>query len=110
MQGQIPTGILNIQDGSSGFDFKQMTIPYEYARIVDEYFSRFGYACGRVKVPNINARQNWTYTKTIGCEINGNVPSDDLAKIKEIYDHGITFWNNGNNIGNYGDFTNPVYS
>lgn len=110
LHGDVASSLLNIQNGSCGFQLKQMTIRNEYAKIIDEYFSRFGYACHRIKVPNRNARQNWTYTKTVGCEINGNIPSDDIVKIKEIFDHGVTFWNNGNSIGYYGDFTNPVYS
>lgn len=108
--GNLSSSVMHIQNNSSGFEIKQMTIRNEYAKIVDEYFSRFGYACHRIKVPNRNARQNWTYTKTIGCEIVGNVPSDDIVKIKSIYDKGITFWNDGLNVGYYGDFTNPVYS
>lgn len=108
--GEPTTSLLAIQNETAGFELKQMAIPFEYAMIIDEYFSRFGYACCRVKIPNRNARQNWTYTKTIGCEINGNVPSDDINKIKNVYDHGITFWNNGDNIGEYNGFYNPVYT
>ena len=109
--GNPATALLNIQNNTCGFDFKQMAIPYEYARIIDEYFSRFGYMCGRIKIPNQKARQKWTYTKTIGCEMNGNVPSDDLVKIKEVYDKGVTFWDiRYANIGEYGDFTNPTLS
>ena len=118
LHGKLCNGILNMQDGSAGFDLKQMVIPYEYAQIVDEYFSRFGYASARVKVPNIyNAtfpRKYWAYTKTIGCEIVGNIPSDDTVKIKSIFDNGVTFWNmyqlnlNNKSIGDYGDFTNPT--
>ncbi len=110
--GQTADTLLNLQMGTDSIIFRQKSIRQEYAMIIDEYFSRFGYACHRVKVPNRNARLNWTYTKTVGCEITGNIPSDDCVKIKAIYDHGITFWKNKNNlvIGDYGDFTNPVYS
>lgn len=108
--GDLGTSVLTIQDTSMGFEFKQMTIRNEYARIIDEYFSRFGYACHRIKKPNQKARQNWTYCKTIGCELNGNLPSDSIAKIKKIYDNGITWWRNADNIGNYGDFSNPTFS
>jgi len=108
--GHINDDSLNLQADLLGYRFTQNTIRQEYARIIDEYFSRFGYACHRTKVPNRNARQNWTYTKTIGCEINASIPVDDAVKIKQIYDHGVTFWNNPNNIGNFGDFTNPTYS
>ena len=110
VHGDVSTSLLNIQNETSGFELKQMTVKAEYAQILDEYFSKFGYACHRIKVPNRYARTNWTYTKTVGCEITGNLPSDSADKIKSIYDHGITFWANGNNIGNYGDFTNGLLS
>ena len=108
--GNSSSAVLNIQNESSGFELKQMTIKREYAIIIDQYFSKFGYACHQIKVPNRNARTNWTYTKTVGCELTGNIPSDDASMIKSIYDHGITFWSNGNNIGNYGNFDNPIPS
>lgn len=108
--GHYNNDIFNMQVGISGYTCYQMTIKREFAKIIDEYFSKFGYACHEVKIPNINARQNWTYTKTVGCELNGNIPSDDLVTLKAIFDKGITFWTNGNNIGNYGDFTNPIYA
>lgn len=110
VHGQIANDMLNLQSDLNHFAFRQKTIRQEYAKIIDEYFSRFGYACHRVKEPARKVRQNWTYTKTVGCEINGNIPSDDLVKLKSIYNHGVTFWTNGNNIGNYGDFTNPILS
>lgn len=96
--------------GAKHFGFQHYTIKAQFAEIIDQYFSRFGYACKKIKVPNRNARVNWTYTKTIGCEITATIPNDDATKIKKIYDHGITFWNNPANFGNFGDFTNPVYS
>lgn len=106
--GHYMNDVFNMQTGLCGYTCYQMTIKHEYAQIIDEYFSKFGYACHRIKVPNRVARQKWTFTKTVGCEINGNLPSDDLVKLKSIYDNGITFWRNADNIGNYGDFTNNV--
>lgn len=115
VHGQISNDLLNLQSNLNHYAFRQKTIKQEYAKIIDEYFSRFGYACKRIKVPNRNARQNWSYVKTDGCEITGNIPSDDVVKLKNIYDNGITFWNDGTKIGNYDDneygaFYNPVYS
>lgn len=116
--GQINNSVLNLQGGLYGYRFEQKTIRAEYARVIDQYFSRFGYACHQTKVPNIRnqtfPRKYWAYTKTAGCELTGNIPSDDVVKIKSIYDNGITFWNmyqlqlNNKTIGDYGDFTNPV--
>ena len=76
-------------------------IKEEYAKIIDEYFDMFGYATHRVKVPNRNVRPHWCYTKTAGCIIKGSIPSDDEEKICNIYNNGITFWKNGDEIGNY---------
>ena len=108
--GQANANVLNMLSGNKKYAMYQMTIRSQFAAIIDEYFSKYGYACHRIKIPNLNARQKWTYTKTLGCEINGNIPSDDLTTIKRIFDHGVTFWTNGDNIGNYGDFSNPVYT
>lgn len=109
--GQIASEMMNLTSQREGFTFRQKTVRAEYAKIIDEFFTKFGYASHRIKVPNRNARLNWTYTKTMGCEITGNIPSDDAEKICSIYDKGITFWNNGNYVGDYQhyNYNNPTY-
>ncbi len=72
-----------------------------YARRIDDYFTRYGYAIGINAIPQINVRPHWTFVKTLGCTIKGSIPSDDMKKICDIYDNGITFWRNGNEVGNY---------
>lgn len=86
----------------------EIHIRKEYAIIIDQYWSKFGYPCRKVKVPNRNARANWNYVKTVGCEFTGSIPASDAEAIKAIYDNGVTFWNDINNVGKYGDFTNPI--
>lgn len=83
------------------FGFYNVRLREQYARIIDEYFTMYGYACHRVKVPNIHARTRWTYTKTVGCKIIGSMPCDMEDKICKIFDHGITFWTDGDEVGNY---------
>ena len=100
-RGQVQTDSLNAAIGRVRFDFYFVSIKKEYARIIDEYFDRFGYATKRNKIPNRNVRPHWCYTKTIGCTLTGSIPCDDAAKICKIYDNGITFWKNGNEVGNY---------
>lgn len=74
----------------------------EIAKSIDDYFTMFGYATKQVKVPNINVRPHWTYTKTIDCNvISNNCNSNDITAIKNIFDNGITFWKNASEIGNY---------
>lgn len=77
------------------------SITKSYAMIIDDYFTKFGYATNRLKVPNTCVRPQWTYTKTISCAIKGSIPCDDAKKICGIYDKGITFWKYGANVGDY---------
>lgn len=74
----------------------------------DQFMSKYGYAQNAVAVPNVHAREKWTYIKTRDCNFVGYVPSEASRKINEIMDSGITWWDWRTNIGNYGDFTNPV--
>ena len=83
------------------FAFMPMTIRKEFAQIIDEYFDMFGYACHRVKVPQRSTRPHWNYVKTIDVCLTGSVPADVLAKLRKIYDSGVTFWKNGDEVGNY---------
>lgn len=87
--------------GLLDFAFMQKHIRAEFAKIIDDYFTMYGYATHRVKVPNRSARPHWNYTKTVGCVITGSIPSDDARKICAIYDNGITFWKSGDEVGDY---------
>lgn len=88
------------------FHFRQMQVAPEYAKIIDDFFDVYGYATQRVKVPNIcdttaSKRPHWNYVKTKDCTIVGSIPADDMKRICELYDNGITFWTNGAEVGNY---------
>lgn len=76
-------------------------ITQERARILDDYFDMYGYKTMRVKVPNRKVRENWTYTKTVNCNITGNMCNEDILKIQSIYDKGLTFWVDPDSIGSY---------
>lgn len=84
------------------------TITAQYAKMIDDYFTMFGYACNQVKVPNINARPHWTYCKTFNCEIDGDIPHDDKKKICDIFNNGITHWKDWTEMGNYSLDNSPV--
>jgi S-adenosylmethionine:tRNA ribosyltransferase-isomerase len=88
--------------------YYKMSIKEEYARIIDDWFSRFGYKINRVKVPNQSGRLYWNYVKigsgeNIGYSTNPtrSVPSSSMEVINNIYRSGVTIWHNHNNIGNY---------
>lgn len=86
------------------FDFYNVTLKREVARSIDEFFDAFGYACRRIKVPDIHARQSWSYVKTAGCILKGSAPADAKADIIRMFDSGIRVWTSPLIIG---DFTQP---
>lgn len=81
--------------------FYAMSVRPEVAAIVDSYFSMYGYKTNKVKVPNITGRVNWNFVKTIGCYIAGDIPQEDMTKIKEMFDAGITLWHNPTTFMDY---------
>lgn len=77
------------------------TITAQFAKIIDEFWTMFGYPSHRVKVPNISFRRHWNYVKTINVNIVGSVPVYSMLRIKQAFNDGITWWKNGAEVGNY---------
>lgn len=94
-------GGINMQINRLGFTIYCKSIRPEYMKIIDDYFDMYGYKTNEVKVPNMNSRPHWNYVKTGWANISGNIPADDIVKLKEIFNNGITFWKNPNEVGNY---------
>ena len=101
VQGTISNGNANLAMDCQDIYYGRISCRAEEARRIDDYFTMFGYADKSVHVPNIHARQKWTYVKTIGCEIYGHIPGDDKEKIQSIFNSGVRFWTNGDEIGLY---------
>lgn len=100
-QGNLNCGDVITATGDNDFHFYDMTIKEEFARIIDDYFDMFGYKVNRVKVPFVEHRPYYWYTKTIDVNIDGAIPGTDMQKIKDCYNRGITFWKVTEKIGDY---------
>lgn len=95
------SGAATFDFGLKEFYFSNMKIRGEFAKIIDDFFSCYGYKINRLKIPNITGRANWNYVKTVCANIIGNIPAEDLSTIKGIFDNGITFWHNSSTFGDY---------
>lgn len=96
--------------GYQGFHYMPYRIQGQFAKIVDDFFSMYGYKTNRLKVPNRNGRKAWNYVKTCGCNLTGSAPADVTASLVQIYDKGITFWrciglSAGNPFTRVGDYS-----
>lgn len=117
--GSPSSNVLSYINGVIGFTFKEMSITAEEAKIIDDYFSMFGYAIKQLKIPNIKnpdvenqLRPTWNYVKTKDCHvepIEGNgMPASFEEAISDIYNNGITFWMNPDTIGDYSRDNSPA--
>ena len=100
-KGNTNCGDINYVKNKNKFTVFPLSIKPEYARIIDDFWDRYGYPSHRVKKPNYNHRQNWWYTKTIDIYISGNIPNEYMEQIKQAYNNGITYWRNPSNFMNY---------
>lgn len=107
MRGEKYVSNVNVANNTLTYFVGRARITEQYARIIDNYFNMFGYAVRRVKVPNIfnpneNDRPHWNFVKTANCVLSkSNCPTDVANAIISIFNNGITFWKDADEIGNY---------
>lgn len=97
-----PSSSVSYAAHTKDFYFFPISVQYDFAKRIDEFFDVYGYAVNEHKIPNRNGRPHWNYVKNKQTNLVANAPADDVRKIVDIYNHGITFWRNGNEVGNYG--------
>lgn len=101
LKGNYNNGNINVAHDMQNFYYARMSVNHEYAEIIDNYFSRYGYAQSKVMLPPRHNRSQFTYVKTLDCKISGSIPADAETTICNAFDKGITFWTNTQNVGNY---------
>ena len=117
----VPNIVVGKNTPSLGVSFKTLNFHFinccvrnDEAKRIDDFFSMYGYATNRIKTPNITGRQYWNFVQTENCQIAGDMPASSKEAIGRIFDGGITFWHNINQIGNYaqsvssGTVNNPI--
>lgn len=94
-------GSLAYSAGILHFYYSRWHCTVDRIKAIDSYFSMFGYAVNQVKVPEINSRPHWNYVQVNEPKIIADMPADDMYVIKRAMEHGIRFWKNGDEIGNF---------
>lgn len=96
------------------FYFFNVHVRNDELKRLDDFLSAYGYAINKVEQPNLTSRQYWNFIQTQGAVVNGNMPASSKEAISRIFDGGITFWHNGDQVGNYrqsvssGSINNPI--
>ena len=118
--GQMGTSDIKLGKLMFGYTFLGMSIDYEHAKVIDDYFTRYGYKLARNEKPSRNNhehRKNFTFIKTIECNLAINQHNDtftgytmsqeDEKAIEAIYNNGVRFWygTDGNGRRYYKDYS-----
>lgn len=109
---------MSTQLQDNDFHYYQMTVRANEAKIIDDYFTYFGYNTMRLKVPNTGSRKYWNYVKTANCMLeSGNhfndtdaatisIPADVQSDIQAIFNKGITLWHGPYFVNEYNEHDN----
>lgn len=107
-KGNTNAGDINFSYENCGlFSIYKMSIKDEYAKIIDDYFSRYGYRINEVKLANITGRSIFNYIEIGQGECIGyssgstSIPGEYMDIINNACRAGVTIWHNHANIGNY---------
>ena len=85
------------------FDYYNMILNDEELRIIDNYFTRFGYKVNSLKIPEFNSRTYWNFVKIADGENigYGEIPSKAMDTINRFFRNGVSIWHSHANLGNF---------
>lgn len=96
-----PSGGIELRSKSAGIRIAKKSVTPEYLTYIDDYFSMYGYNVSTCKVPQFSSRTNWNYIETRNINISGDIPEEDLAKLRRMFNTGVTMWHNPSTYGDY---------
>ena len=99
--GHVASAPANIAGGIMDVFFSSRTVRNEYARVIDDYFTAYGYKINRVKAPNLKGRKNWNYVQTVDAAVKGGMPAADRKVLAAMLDRGVTIWHDPVKYGDY---------
>ena len=101
VSGSLNSADVNVASGNNTFQYYNMSIKQEYAKIIDDFFTMYGYQVNSLKTPNITGRTNWNYVKTLECNVTGSLPETAVEEIKAMFNNGVTLWHNSSTFLDY---------
>lgn len=93
-EGNANIGDITYALGNLTFTAYRKNIRAEVAKVIDDYFTMFGYKINRIDTPTLRSRPYFNYIKTANMELTGGVPQSDINEIKNRFNNGVRFWHN----------------
>lgn len=103
------TGDVVFSSYRSSFCFRKMRATNENMRIIDDYFTKYGYKTMRLKIPNVNGRTYFNYVEISDADDIGQatIPYEYMEIINNVFRRGVTVWHKHSYIGRY-DVNNSI--
>ena len=72
-----------------------------FAERYDQFLDIYGYSQNAYAIPNLHARNAWTYVKVTELMLDGNCPDEDELQIRQAFRNGIFWWVYNKEFGNF---------
>ena len=99
-RGKINVENIRFAMGLDRVDLYAMRPKLSMCKVIDDYWTAFGYPIHEITTPQINSRSSWNYVKTVDCAFTANAEMNILSRYRAIFNKGVTIWHT-NDIGNY---------
>lgn len=86
--------ILSITEKRAMPVFADVSPTEAQCRYIDDYLDIYGYAINEIgKISTyMKNRSNWNYIQVANCNIKVSAPNDDVNKLKQMFENGVTIW------------------
>ena len=93
--------IMSITENRAMPVFADVSPTEAQCRYIDDYLDVYGYAINEIgKISSyMKNRSNWNYIQVANCNIKVSAPNDDVNKLKQMFESGVTIWHS-----HFGDY------
>lgn len=86
--------IMSITENRAMPVFADVSPTEAQCRYIDDYLDVYGYAINEIgKISSyMKNRSNWNYIQVANCNIKVSAPNDDVNKLKQMFESGVTIW------------------
>lgn len=99
--GSIATSNPFLANGNTNVKYGWLVLPRQIAERIDSFLTVYGYAQNTYAIPNLHARNSWTYIKVTELMLDGNCPDEDELQIRQAFRNGVFWWVYNKEFGNF---------
>ena len=101
MSANIYPSNMNFRDEGIKFHFEGWCVNDQVAKVIDDYFTKYGYATKEIKIPNISGHYHQNYVQVQGAAVKGDLPGRVADEINAIFNRGVHIWHDHTSIGDF---------